>query len=80
MTRKFGVQAQPAAAAADSFPDPGELNTDNCFCTALLSHLWLLRIQITKNYALRIFFFFDLAISRIGVSRGIDSSAVTSKP
>jgi hypothetical protein len=32
MTRQvFGVQAQPAAAAADSFPDPGELNTDNCF-------------------------------------------------
>jgi hypothetical protein len=40
MTRQvFGVQAQPPAAAADSFPDPGELNTDNCFCTALLSHL-----------------------------------------
>jgi hypothetical protein len=48
MTRKFGVQAQPAAAAADSFPDPGELNTDNCFCTALLSHLGQLISTIVR--------------------------------
>jgi len=32
------VQAQPPADAPESFPDPGELNTDNCFSTALLSH------------------------------------------
>jgi hypothetical protein len=33
------VQAQPPTDALEFFPDPGELNTDNCFSTALLSHL-----------------------------------------
>jgi hypothetical protein len=33
------VQAQPPVDAPESFLDPGELNTDNCFSTALLSHL-----------------------------------------
>jgi hypothetical protein len=32
------VQAQLPAEAAPSLADPGELKTDNCFSTALLSH------------------------------------------
>jgi hypothetical protein len=32
------VQAQPAPEESDSFPNPGELNSDNRFSTALLSH------------------------------------------
>jgi len=37
------VQAQPPADTPESFPDPGELNTDNCFSTALLSQLGVAR-------------------------------------
>jgi hypothetical protein len=33
------VQVQPPADAADSFANPGELNTESCFCTALLAQL-----------------------------------------
>jgi hypothetical protein len=33
------VQPQPAPDALASFPDPGELKTDNCFSTAPLAQL-----------------------------------------
>ena len=39
----------PLLAGAASFAAPGELNTDNCFCTALLSQLGQLTFSLTER-------------------------------